>query len=75
MVDPGADWETFKKTNAPIKQMYTDKCHYKGPLITRTITIVTIIIDSLCGDISPHVQGVKIANLAESFNCLFTICL
>ena len=48
VVDLGTDrlpsGKPLEKINAPIRQKYTDKCHYKSPLVTRTITIVIIII-------------------------------
>lgn len=63
MLDLGTDripsGEPLEKINVPIRQKYTDKCHYKSPLVTRTITIVIIIIiflNHICGDIFflPH---------------------
>lgn len=64
------------KKNAPIGHRNTDECHYKSPLVSRTITIVIIIIIILMlhhkgGDFFyfSHVQRVKIDHLAEETLC------
>lgn len=60
---------------------HTDKCHYKSPLITRTITII-----NNNHNYNPpsymwwyfsfsHIQGVKIENLAEKKPSLTTVSL
>lgn len=49
-LDLGTDWQIWKNKTLQLEQKkntnntHTDKCHYKSPLVTRTITIIIVII-------------------------------